>query len=274
MVAPAAAFDAEALLTQAAAALSERGEGFAIGCSHGSAVLTVETDEIEEALRLADQRTYQSKNSGRPSAGRQISDVLIRAIDARNPDLGEHLYDVADLSGAVARHLGLSEEDASRVRQAAELHDVGKVAIPDAILEKPGPLSEDEWEFVRRHTVIGERIVSAAPALTRVAALVRSHHERLDGTGYPDGLAGDQIPLGARIIFVCDAFDAITSPRPYRLRTRNRARGGGRAAALCRRSVRPSRRRGAGRGGGAAGRRGPSRSLTGAALPHPSRGLP
>jgi diguanylate cyclase (GGDEF)-like protein len=220
VVAPAAAFDAEVLLTQAAAALSERGEGFAIGCSHGSAVLTVETDEIEEALRLADQRMYQSKNSGRPSAGRQISDVLIRAIDARNPDLGEHLYDVADLSGAVARHLGLSEEDASRVRQGAELHDVGKVAIPDAILLKPGPLSDDEWEFMRRHTLIGERIVSAAPALTRVAALVRSHHERLDGTGYPDGLAGDQIPLGARIIFVCDAFDAITSPRPYRLRTR------------------------------------------------------
>jgi HD-GYP domain-containing protein (c-di-GMP phosphodiesterase class II) len=102
------------------------------------------------------------------------------------------------------------------VRHAAQLHDVGKIAIPDAILRKPGPLDEQEWSFVRRHTIVGERILSAAPALAEVAALVRSSHERFDGTGYPDSLARDAIPLGSRIIAVCDAFDAMTSERPYR----------------------------------------------------------
>jgi HD-GYP domain-containing protein (c-di-GMP phosphodiesterase class II) len=93
---------------------------------------------------------------------------------------------------------------------------VGKVAIPDAILDKPGPLDEAEWEFMRQHTVVGERILQAAPALQRVAVLVRSTHERMDGDGYPDGLAGPDIPLIARIVAVCDAFDAMTSDRSYR----------------------------------------------------------
>jgi HD-GYP domain-containing protein (c-di-GMP phosphodiesterase class II) len=101
------------------------------------------------------------------------------------------------------------------IRQAAELHDVGKLAIPEEILSKPGPLTEDEWEFVRRHTLIGERILASAPALRAAAEIVRSSHERWDGAGYPDKLSGPQIPLGARIISVCDAFDAMTTPRPY-----------------------------------------------------------
>ena len=100
--------------------------------------------------------------------------------------------------------------------QAAALHDVGKVAIPDAILDKPGPLDEAEWEFMRTHTLIGERILAEAPALAEAAKIVRSSHERYDGDGYPDGLAGDEIPLAARIIAVCDSFDAMTSDRPYR----------------------------------------------------------
>ena len=110
----------------------------------------------------------------------------------------------------------LTAEDVEQIRQAAELHDVGKVAIPDAILEKPARLDESEWAFIRRHTLIGERIISAAPDLREVAKLVRSTHENFDGTGYPDALAGEEIPLGARIIVVCDAFDAMTTDRPYR----------------------------------------------------------
>ena len=101
------------------------------------------------------------------------------------------------------------------MRAGADLHDIGKAAIPDAILSKPGPLDDGEWAFMRRHTLIGERIVASAHALTSVAKLVRSSHERWDGAGYPDGLAGDAIPLGARIIFVCDAFDAMLADRPY-----------------------------------------------------------
>ncbi len=103
-----------------------------------------------------------------------------------------------------------------KIGLAGELHDVGKTAIPDSILDKPGPLTPTEWEFMRRHTLIGERIVLAAPALEHTAALVRSSHERIDGTGYPDGLHGQQIPVGARIISICDAFDAMVTPRPYR----------------------------------------------------------
>jgi len=98
---------------------------------------------------------------------------------------------------------------------AAELHDVGKLAIPDAILSKPGPLDEDEWIYAHHHTLIGERILSAAPALARVAPTVRSTHERIDGTGYPDGLSGDEIPLLSRIIAVCDAFYAMTEGKPH-----------------------------------------------------------
>ena len=100
--------------------------------------------------------------------------------------------------------------------RAAELHDVGKVAVPDAILSKPGPLSEAEWGYMREHTIVGDRILSAAPALEGVAKLVRASHERFDGRGYPDQLRGEEIPLGARIVTVCDAFHAMTSDRPYR----------------------------------------------------------
>jgi two-component system, cell cycle response regulator len=102
------------------------------------------------------------------------------------------------------------------VARAAELHDLGKIGIPDEILDKPGPLDEVEWSFMRRHTTIGERILMAAPALRLVARLVRSSHERWDGRGYPDGLAGERIPLGARVVCVCDAFHAMTSDRSSR----------------------------------------------------------
>jgi HD-GYP domain-containing protein (c-di-GMP phosphodiesterase class II) len=110
----------------------------------------------------------------------------------------------------------MTAEQLDEVARAAELHDVGKVGIPDAILEKPGPLNSDEWRYIRQHTVIGERILSATPALRPVASIVRASHERWDGVGYPDGLRGAEIPLGARIIAVCDAYEAITTDRCYR----------------------------------------------------------
>jgi len=109
----------------------------------------------------------------------------------------------------------LSSEEQTELRQAAELHDVGKMAIPEQILAKAGPL-DDEWAFVRRHPLIGERIIGAAPALAQAAKLVRATHERVDGSGYPDGLAGEDIPLIARIVTTADAFDAMTSDRSYR----------------------------------------------------------
>jgi putative nucleotidyltransferase with HDIG domain len=178
-------------------------------------LLPDETAEPDEALRLADQRMYLNKQGARLSAGEQSSNVLLRALSERHPRLGDHVSGVAELAEALARQMGLTEKEVERARLAGALHDIGKMAIPDAILEKPGPLTDEEWKFVRGHTLIGERILHAATALSYVAGLVRSSHERFDGSGYPDGLSGTDIPLVSRIVFVCDAFDAMTSQRPY-----------------------------------------------------------
>jgi diguanylate cyclase (GGDEF)-like protein len=206
----------ELVVAGAKRALRESGGGFAITASFGLAVLPDEAGTVADALRLVDQRMYAQKQSGRISAGEQSSSVLLTAIAEGHPTLGEHLADVGDLAEALARRLGLTEPEVARTRLAAELHDIGKIAIPDAILGKAGPLSVEDWSFIRRHTLIGERILAAAPALAQVAGIVRSTHEHWDGSGYPDGLAGEAIPLPARIVLVCDAFDAMTSPRPYR----------------------------------------------------------
>jgi diguanylate cyclase (GGDEF)-like protein len=207
--------DADALVSEAAFALTARGEGFAVGCSFGVIRLPEEATTTKAAMSIADARMYLDKAGGRQSAGSQSRDVLRQAVSERNPELGDHNNGVALLAGAVARTLGLDRGQIEEIRIAAELHDVGKVAIPDAILHKPGALDETEWQFMRRHTIIGERIVGAAPALAGVAKIVRSSHERVDGGGYPDGLTGDDIPLGARIVFACDAYSAMTAGRPY-----------------------------------------------------------
>ena len=204
------------ILERAAAALVEHGEGFTVSASYGSILVPLETSSPAEALRIADQRMYAAKSGNRASAGRQTTDVLVRVLAERYPEIGEHLDDVTALCARVADRLELPVEERAALLQAASLHDIGKAAVPDAILSKPGPLDEEEWAFMRQHTVIGERILAAAPALTRAAQLVRWSHERHDGSGYPDRLAADEIPLGARIIAVCDAFDAMTRRRPYR----------------------------------------------------------
>jgi len=188
-----------------------------VRASYGSAAMTREASTVETALRTADHRMYSRKLDSRPSSRSQSRDVLMQAFTERHPDLGPHIDAVTALAEHVAEHLGLDQDLVEQVRHAAGLHDVGKVALPDAIVNKPGPLDEQEWEFVRRHTIIGERILRAAPALAAVATVVRSSHERYDGCGYPDGLAGEDIPVGARIISVCDAYDAMTFDRPYRL---------------------------------------------------------
>ena len=199
----------------AAGALSEYGEGFTISAAFGSVGVPDEANTVHDALRIADQRMYIDKAKVRSSAGEQSASVLLRALTERHPSLGDHAAGVADLAAAVARKLELPNDDIARAHLTGTLHDIGKMAVPDAILEKPGPLSDDEWTFVRRHTLIAERIVLAAPALAHVAGLVRSSHERFDGRGYPDRISGTHIPLVSRIVFVCDAFDAMTSKRPF-----------------------------------------------------------
>jgi two-component system cell cycle response regulator len=202
-------------LTACGNALVEQGEGFRVGASCGAVTIPDEADNPTHALQLADQRMYAAKRSSRASSGAQTRDVLLQVLREREPELHHHLRGVAALAGAVARRLGLSAEQLDEVTRAAELHDVGKIAIPDDILHKPASLDEGEWELMRQHTIIGDRILGAAPAMRPVAAIVRASHERWDGTGYPDRLAGEQTPLGARIVSVCDAFHAMTTPRPY-----------------------------------------------------------
>ncbi|HEX6582501.1 MAG TPA: HD domain-containing phosphohydrolase [Thermoleophilaceae bacterium] len=204
------------LLPVCSAALTERGEGFEVSSSFGYVLLPEEATTPTEALQLADRRMYARKGGRRMSAGRQSRDVLLRTLSERRPDLHIRLRDIGELALAVGRELHMGPEGLDEVARAAELHDVGKIAVPDAILDKPGPLDPVEWGFMRRHPLIGERILLAAPALRPVARLVRSSHERWDGSGYPDGLRGDEIPLGARVVAVCDAFDAMTTERPYR----------------------------------------------------------
>jgi diguanylate cyclase (GGDEF)-like protein len=197
-------------------ALRDTGEGFEITSAYGAALLPDEADELSEALRVADTRLYGNKDSRRASAGRQTREVLLSVLSERDAGLLGHQSAVARLARRVGEKLGLLEHELHDLTLTAELHDVGKLAIPDAILAKEGPLTEDEWVFVHRHTVIGERILASAPALARIGRLVRSTHERLDGLGYPDGLVGEQIPLLARIVAACDAFHAMVEARPYR----------------------------------------------------------
>jgi diguanylate cyclase (GGDEF)-like protein len=199
----------------AVAALSAHGEGFRVTCSSGSAEIPAEADDRGNALQLADQRMYGQKDSRRPSAGGEVEAVLLRIVNQRAPELGDHANAVKGLAAAVGGDMGLPPGELTALSRASELHDVGKIAIPDAILTKPGPLNDEEWEFMRQHTILGERIVAAAPSLAPVARLIRASHERWDGAGYPDGLAGGEIPLASRIIFACDAYDAITAERPY-----------------------------------------------------------
>jgi diguanylate cyclase (GGDEF)-like protein/putative nucleotidyltransferase with HDIG domain len=146
----------------------------------------------------------------------ESTEVLARAIQAKDTDGSSHVERVEQYAAALAKRLELSEPDAQAVEIAALLHDIGKLAVPEHILSKPGPLTPNERKKMQIHAQVGAEIVSAVPFPCPVAPLIRSHHERWDGTGYPSGLRGDQIPVGARILAVVDCFDALTSERPYR----------------------------------------------------------
>lgn len=205
---------AATLLDETAAALTEVGEGFSVGTSFGAVFLPEEATEPGEALSVADQRLYAQKHAA--ALGRsQPHNALLQALYEREPNLRGHVKDVTELALEMGRQLHFDAEQMNELRMAAQLHDIGKLAIPDTVLRKHGKLDENEWEFVRQHPIIGERILGAVPALQGVGKIVRSSHEHWDGEGYSDGLAGEEIPLPARIIAVCDAYAVMTSNRPY-----------------------------------------------------------
>jgi len=200
-----------------------------------------------EAVALADKRLYRAKSGGsKPRAraddrvddesgaeqgdiavrlrgqmsgaveGFSMLDALVTAVDARDRYTRRHSEEVLECSLEIARALGLDDGAQQTVAVAALLHDIGKIGVPDAVLRKPGRLTEEEREAVRRYPRMGAVIVSTVPGLEDALDAIRHHHERWDGAGYPDGLRGEEIPLAARVLAVADAFSAMTSDRPYR----------------------------------------------------------
>ena len=189
---------ADSLLAEATSALAKaREEG-------GGRVCVSEGDETPQAPGQA------------VGSNLEVVAALAQALEERDSYTGEHSESVVELTARVAEALALDADEVKQIRSAALLHDIGKVGIPDGILHKPGPLDDREWEIMRQHPAIGERILRAIPGMGSVARVVRHEHERWDGGGYPDGLAGEAIPIGARIILACDAYHAMTSDRPYR----------------------------------------------------------
>jgi two-component system cell cycle response regulator len=207
-------------LTPAASAhgaLSAVSERLASTAVRGEARIPDEAAPGPEALAIAHERLRARSRWQRLSSERQVRDVLLQILSERRAGgSAVALPRVAAHAIGVGRRLGLSLAELDDIVRAAELQDIGMLAVPEAVLRKRAALEPEEWAQIRRHPVIGERILSAAPALEPVARLVRSSYERFDGTGYPDGIRGERIPLGSRVIAVCVAYDAMTSPRPYR----------------------------------------------------------
>jgi diguanylate cyclase (GGDEF)-like protein len=198
-------------------ALEEQGDSFVVTASYGVVYLPAEASDATEALRIADTRMYQNKRGGRTSTVSQTSELARAVIAEHDLGLHQHSNGVAAMAEAIGTQLGLDPDQLVDLRRVADLHDIGKVGVPRTILDAPSPLSEQEWRFIHQHTLIGERILASAPALAPIGRLVRSTHERYDGAGYPDQLAGQNIPLLSRIVFVCDSWDAMTNGwRPYR----------------------------------------------------------
>ncbi len=221
-------------LCKAAASVQER---IALPVSVGTARLDRSTGGVLDALEAADKAMYAAKQSrggrlapvapARPEVGATAEmaslRALLAAVNARDSYTAMHSREVVTLARGVARHLGLDAAQTSVVEHIALLHDLGKIAIPDAILRKPGPLTRHERTLMRQHPVVGAQILASMPELAHLAPAVRAEHERWDGQGYPDGLTGEEIPIASRIALVCDAYHAMTSTRPYRRAMSNAA---------------------------------------------------
>lgn len=204
------------IVLAATASLHDEGRDLLIGRAYGEVAIPDEAADPEIAMQIAGQRLAAHNQRQHRSARRQAHAVLMAVLGSRRPELRNHLRVVAYRSISLGRRLGLGREEIDDVALAAELQDVGLLAVPESVLEKSDRLSEKETEMIRNRPIAGERIIGAAPGLAPVACLVRSTSERFDGSGFPDGLAGDAIPLGSRIIAVAVAYAAMTAPRPYR----------------------------------------------------------
>ena len=176
----------------------------------GLAIATLVASQLRTAETFLALRQLDRRATDGPA------EVLLAALAARDAYTGAHTESVVDLARAVAGRLGLSRADTLAVEQVALLHDIGKIGIPDTVLQKQGWLDAEEWKLMRKHPAIGGSIIAGTASLAHLAPMVRAEHERWDGGGYPDGLSGHDIPLASRIVFACDAYHAMTSDRPYR----------------------------------------------------------
>ncbi|MBA2287864.1 MAG: diguanylate cyclase [Ktedonobacteraceae bacterium] len=231
---------AETIRVDVAAHTFSAGGGMRLTCSLGVACYPLHAQEREALVTAADQAMYGSKRLGRnqvrsvndplvqallleqmQDGGREetalagIIEALSRLVTVHDSSTGIHSNDVGEMSLDLTRQLGLPAAEAHMVALAGHLHDIGKISIPTALLQKPEKLTEEEWVVMRTHPVIGAEVVSSIPALRPLASVIRAHHERWDGQGYPDHLAGDAIPFAARVIAVVEAYLAMTEERPY-----------------------------------------------------------
>ena len=232
---------AERVRAQVAQHLFTQCGGVHLTCSIGVATYPDDAEGRDALVELADRAMYVAKHLGRNQvrgigeegvaslassqegntsrddlALRSTVELLAVLVETRDRYTGQHARDVSSLSVRVALALGLSPTEARVIGMAAKLHDIGKVGVPDAVLQKPGPLSPEEWVVMRQHPVVGAEVVSRVPALRPLTRAIRAHHERWAGGGYPDGLSFEEIPVGARIIGAADAYGAMTTDRPYR----------------------------------------------------------
>jgi two-component system cell cycle response regulator len=194
-------------------ALFEIGEGFMLRCAQGSASIPGDATDVSEALKLADQQV-QAERATLRSQG--VDDLSIPSPALTAARISPSAYDVTELSVSVGQCLGMTGEDLDHLECAAALRDVGMMSVPDAVVHAPGRLTDEDWRFVQLHTLVGERLLRSNFGMDGVADVVRSSHERWDGGGYPDGKAGEDIPLASRIVFVCSAFQDMTTQRSHR----------------------------------------------------------
>jgi putative nucleotidyltransferase with HDIG domain len=180
-------------------------------------LLTAVADQVTAIVRMATLvEELQSTSDRLRRAHTETVLLLAAASETYDRTTGLHLQGVRALTGSLARDLGYSDEEAEELSLAGVLHDIGKIRVPEAVLLSPSSLSEDEWAVMKQHTVWGAEFLDGRPGFEVAATVARSHHERWDGSGYPDGLAGEQIPEVAAIVTVADSFDAMISDRPYR----------------------------------------------------------
>src|SRR5690554_2691985 len=190
-------------------------KGIKIAISYGLATKEV-GEHIDDALKQSEEAMYQHKLFEHTSHRSEFIKSILNTLREKNPREKEHSNRVAHICIEIGKALDMKKHELALLEAIASLHDIGKIAIDEAILNKPGKLNEEEWEIIKTHPEIGYRIISHAPEYAEIAEDILSHHERYDGTGYPRGLKGDEIPIRARIIAIADAYDAMISNRPYR----------------------------------------------------------